>query len=247
MTRLEPEQAMRNFLRFHLTDHNVANRAGKQYVFDDWPRSNLDPSSFPRVVVTKIGESGPLIGIGDDDTWDDVTFQIDVLIHRKTGVIDISHVAESVGVISNDPTLSLDFLPSTVTSIEHDATGFGTVTLVVNDSDFTSPASLSAGTVEVSRSSGNLNFSSADLVSFAGETITSTYTESIEGEIAAKRISRDVIVAIRNNWRQDARLDELKIPEKIGGPTIAEFDRERGWHRAFVEYKFKRFNSGEEV
>ena len=244
MTRLEPEAALRNFLRYRLTDYNSGNRGGSQWVFDDWPRDDLSPESFPRVVVLKLGEGGRLIGLSDNDTFDELLFEIDVLVHRDLGVLTISHSNESLGVISNSPRLSFDYLAQSVSSIKHDGTAFSTLTPVVNDSDFSSP---SAGTVEWSRSTGNLNFSSSDLSSYAGETITASYSELLEGDQLAKRVGRDIVVAIRSYWRIDSLLDGLFYPEKISGPRVVEFGVPEGWHRVIVEYRFRRLNTGEEV
>eukprot|EP00916_Digyalum_oweni_P004723 GHVL01008363.1.p1 GENE.GHVL01008363.1~~GHVL01008363.1.p1 ORF type:complete len:238 (+),score=-3.50 GHVL01008363.1:94-807(+) len=236
-----------NFLRNNLTDYNSANRSGEEWIYDDWPKASLSEKSFPRVSVRKLTEDGRIIGLGDTDTWDGVSIQFDVLIHRKTGVVTVTHTDEAVGAIANSPRISFDYAAASVTNIKHGGSAFGTVTMVVNDNDFTTPASLSAGTVEWSLSSGNLNFSSSDLTSYSGAAITSTYAEKLEGERLAKRVGRDVVNAIQDYWRTDALFDNLHDPEKISGPSVIEFGIPEQWHRVMVEYGFKRYNTGREV
>lgn len=247
MVRIEPDTELRNFLRNNLTDYNSASRGSAQWIFDDRPRGDLTVSSYPRVVVQKVSANGKLIGCGDNDTWDDVFLQIDVLVHRNLGVLNVTQTDETIGTISNSPRLSFDYLATTVTNIKHNAVAFGTVTAVVNNSDFTAAASLTAGTVQWSRSTGQFNFSSADLTSYSGQSITSTYVENLEGERLAMRIGRDIVEAIRQNWRTDTLIGGLTQPEKIRDPELASFDSEEGNHRVIIEYKFKRFNTGEEV
>lgn len=243
MTRLEPETLLRNFLRGQLTDYNSSRVAGKEWIYDDWTRDDLKVGSFPRVAIRKIGESGGMIGCADDTTWDGVIFQIDVLIHRDLGVLSVTHTTEALGVISNSPRLSFDYPAGSVTNIKHTTTAFGTVTKRTNNSDFTTP---SAGTVEWSLSTGELNFATADLSTYTGQSITATYVELLEGERLAKRIGRDIVVAIRSQWRNDDLLSGLIIPEKVSGPSVVEFGKPEGWHRVMLEYKFNSFNTGEE-
>lgn len=243
MTNLEPKTLVRNFLRNKLTDHNT-NRTGDNWVYDDWPHDTLAPNSFPRVAVRAIGESGELIGLSDDDTWDEIIIQIDVLVHSMTDVISITHTDEAVGIILNTPRINLDYPAASVTNVKHNTTPFGTVNAAVNDSDFTSTGT---GVMEWSKSTSNLNFSTADLSSYTGQSITSTYVESLEGEQLAMRVGREVAVAIRSQWRSNAFLNDLKIPVKISGPRVIEFGKPEGWHRVMLEYRWKGHNSGEEV
>jgi len=247
MTALEPETIYRNFLRGQLTDYNSANRSGKEWVYDDWPRDDLIKASFPRVTVIKVEENGPMIGIQDDTTWDTILLQVDVLVHRDTGVVTIAHTGEAVGVILNTPRLSFDQLPQIVSDVLHDAVSFGTVTSVVNDDDFTSPGSLATDEVEWSISTGNLNFSTQDLSDHSGEAITVDYTEELEGEVLAKRVGRDVVISTRTQWRTDTLLNDMIIPTKVSGPRVVEFGKPEGWHRVMIEYQWKRFNTGEQL
>ena len=161
MANQEPERLLVNFLREQLTDLN-SSRSG-QWIFEDFPIVSLTNPSYPRVSVTKISESGATLGIFQDQALDSVVFQIDVFV-KKDIVYTLTVTSETVGTISAN--LSLDYVPTTVTSISHDGTPFGSVTFVNTDEDFGTP---SAGTVEVSRSSGNLNFAAADISSYAGE------------------------------------------------------------------------------
>lgn len=242
MTFMEPEVYVRNFLRGHLTDYNSANRGGKQWIFDGWPLDDLSPSSFPRVAVVPITQSGARQGIGDDQTLNSVSIQIDVIVHRDTANVTVTHTDEAVGTIGTG--LTLDRLPNAVTEIAHDTTAFGTLTLAVNESDFTSP---SVDEVEYSISTGKLNFNSTDLTSYSGEAITATYTEFLRGMELAKRIARDIGVALRSQWRNDTLLEPLFEPEEISGPAEQPYDQGRGWFRVTLEYRFKVYNAGEEV
>jgi len=52
---------------------------GSHWVFPDKPRDDLSMSSYPRIGVTTISESGGPNGVSEDDTFDNLTFQIDVL------------------------------------------------------------------------------------------------------------------------------------------------------------------------
>lgn len=244
MTFLEPETRVRNFLRGQLTDYNSSNRSGKQWIFDDWPLDELTPASFPRIAVTKVTETGERIGIGDDLTYDTVTLQIDVIVHRDTADVTITHTDESLGVISNSPRLTLNYLPSGLTDISHTVTSFGTFTSVVNESNFGTPG---VDEVEYCISTGSLNFNSADLTSYSGETITASYTEFLRGDGLAQRLARDVVIALRNQWRSDSLLEPLLEPRKIAGPDLVPYDRDRGWFRYTLQYSFKTYNAGEEV
>ena len=193
MANQEPERLLVNFLREQLTDLN-SSRSG-QWIFEDFPIVSLTNPSYPRVSVTKITESGASLGIFQDQALDSVVFQIDVFV-KKDIVYTLTVTSETVGTISAN--LSLDYVPTTVTSISHDGTPFGTVTFVNTDEDFGTPL---PNNVEVSRSSGNLNFSTADISSYAGETITATYDVSLSNDKAAKWIARDIVNTMRTEWR----------------------------------------------
>jgi len=79
----------------------------------------------------------------------------------------------SLGTISNDPRLTLteSQLTGYLPPIKHNNTYFPIINEVAADGNFTDPGSLSAGTVEWSLATSNLNFSSADLTSYSGQTI----------------------------------------------------------------------------
>jgi len=245
-SRLEPHYEYRNFLRNNLTDPNSGNRGGANWIYADWPSPKITSKNvYPRVIITKIHESGEIIGVGDNTTYDTVTLQVDVVSSKETGILSLTNTNESLGTISNSPRLSFADVPNTVTNIKHDGTGFGTVTVKNDDNSFTDPASLSAGTVEWSRSTGNLNFSSSDLTSYAGETITSTYVLKLDNEMCVKWVAREIIRKTRSNWRSDSTIGELIEPKKINGPILIPYNREQGLSRCTLEYQFKRFNTGE--
>lgn len=247
MTFMEPETELRNFFRNNLTDYNSSSRSGEQWIYDDEPRANLTKNSYPRISVKKITASQKLIGMADNTMRGTVSLQVDVLVHRENGVFSITETDEAVGTIANSPRINLNYLAYTVTNIKHNTTAYGTTTAVTNDNSFTTPASLAAGTVEWSRSSGNLNFSSSDLASHSGQSITSTYVRTLEGETLAMRLGRDAVKAIRSSWRTDALIGELIIPEILDDVRLLPFDEVRGAHHAIFEVQFVRYNMGEEV
>jgi hypothetical protein len=86
-----------------------------------------------------------------------------------------------LGEISNDPRLTAKFgndgtIPTTPAVLRESSYGsFSTldasVAGVADDDSFTDPSSLAAGTVEISNTTGNLNFSSSDLSSYSGQNI----------------------------------------------------------------------------
>ena len=93
-----------------------------------------------------------------------------------------------IGIISNDPRIkylkSDDSIPSGTIQILREST-FDSwsfldtdVTKVATDNDFTAPGSLGAGTVEISESTGNLNFSSSDLSTYSGRHIAIYWTDT---------------------------------------------------------------------
>lgn len=244
--RLEPHYELRNFLRNNLTDLNSANRGGANWIFADWPTAKVnDKNKFPRIIITKINESGEIIGLGETDTYDVITLQIDVVCNKEVGILTKTNTDESIGTISNSPRISFDDVPNSVTNIKHNTTSFGTVTAQNNDAAFTTPASLAAGTVEWSRSTGNMNFSSADLTSYSGETITSTNVLSMDSEMAVKWIARQIVREIRADWKTDTTIGSLLHPKKISGPLLVPYDRDPGLSRVIIEYQFNRFNTGE--
>ena len=252
--RLEPDEELRNFLRANLTDLNSANRGGEygtNWVFSGWPRPEITTkNTYPLVFIHALTESASIIGVGDNMTYGDVTFQIDVLVNREVGVLQVTHTDENLGDISNSPRLAFTDVPTTttgITNIKHDGTAFTTVTKKTNVAAFTTPASLAAGTVEWSFETGDLNFSSADLTSYSGQAITSTYYRVVEGEFAAMWIAREVVRKVRVNWRTDTTIGELIEPELISGPRIIPYDPSDGVIRCMLEYKFKRFNTGEQL
>lgn len=83
---------------------------------------------------------------------------------KEVSVVDPNTRIErivSLGTISNSPRLTVPNL-TTLSRIRIGTTTYATLVTVANDGLFTSPGSLPAGTVEVSSSTGNLNFSTLD-------------------------------------------------------------------------------------
>jgi|TARA_Y100000034_G_scaffold95237_1_gene115581 hypothetical protein len=243
--KIEPERILVNFLRAALTDVN-GSRSG-QWIYDDFPRiESLGDASFPRISVTKLTESGESMGIFDDTQYENITFQIDVWA-KKDHLHTVTVTDEALGTMSasaNSNRMVYNYVPTTVTNIKHDGTLYGTVTRQVTDDSFTTPGSLSVDEVEWSFSTGNLNFSATDVSGDDGEAITSTYTYVLEGEKCVKHISRELIKAIRNNWRTHASLKGLFYPLKISSNS-GGYMEEYGVYRWIIEYQFRAFNAGE--
>ena len=206
MTKIKigPDDILKNFLRNRLTDIN-GSRSG-QWIYTDFPRTRgLGDASFPRVGITVLSGPGEFIGMSDDDTKYNCTLQLDIVKKKDLG-FTITTTAEALGTMSstvNSDRFTYDFIPTAVTNIKHNGTSYGTVTLKNTDALFTAPGSLTAGIVEVSRSTGNLNFSSTDVSSHDGEAITSTYTKYLEGKPQVTYLGGEVLKAIKNNWKTD--------------------------------------------
>ena len=245
--KIQPDQILTNFLRANVTDVNSA-RVG-QWIFPDFPRiDDLGDTNFPRIAITILTESSEFLGMFDDNQWETISFQIDV-ITKKDLIFNFTVTDEALGTMVstvNSNRFTYDNVPSTITNISHNATPYGTVNFVTEDADFTAPGSLAADTVEVSRSTGNLNFSSVDVADDDGEAITSTYIVNLEGKKAVQQISRDVINKIRNNWRTDSTFDGLLYPNKISNAPQA-LDEDLGIYRQVLEYTMNGFNFGQDT
>jgi len=244
-TKIEPERIFTNFLRNTLTDIN-SYRSG-QWIYPDFPRvASLGDASYPRVGITMLTESSTSMGMFDDTQWETVNFQIDV-VTKKDLLFTPTFTDEALGTLGtggdNSNRFTYDEIPTTVTNVKHDGTAFGTVTRRNTDADFTSPA---AGTVEYSGSTGNLNFAAADLVSYTGEAITSTYVVSMEGKACAEHIAREIIRAIRTGWRTNTTFSGLHYPVKISN-TSMPLDEDLGIYRQMLEYQCNAFNLGEGI
>jgi hypothetical protein len=84
----------------------------------------------------------------------------------------------SAGAITNSPRVVVDLSTVGLTRVKLPSGAIVTPVQVANDGAFTAPASLTSGSVEVSLSTGNLNFSQADVTS--GGTV-STVLRLIQG------------------------------------------------------------------
>ncbi len=80
----EADRILVNFLRNQVTDINATRlAAGGQWIFPDFPRiGDLGDSSFPRMGVTILDESSDPMGIFDDNQWESLTFQIDIVTKK---------------------------------------------------------------------------------------------------------------------------------------------------------------------
>ena len=243
--KIEPQRILTNFLRSYLTDIN-ASRSGN-WIYPDFPRvESLGDNQFPRIGISLISESAEPMGIFDDNQNHTILLQIDV-VTKKDLVNTLTVTDEALGTMAstvNSDRFTFNSIPTTVTNIKHATTAYGTVTLQNTNADFTSPASLSADEVEYSFSTGDLNFSSADVSSHDGEAITSTYTVNFEGEKAVKYLARQIWIAIKNNWRTDSTMNGLRDPLLISNITVP-LDEELGIYRQTLELEFKMFNIGE--
>jgi len=247
MTKIKigPDEILTNFLRTKLTDIN-SSRSG-QWIYPDFPRvKSLGDTSFPRIGITILSEGSDSLGIFDDNQRHEITLQIDC-VTKKDLLFSRTITDEAVGTISstvNTNRLVLDFRPTTVTNVKHNGTGFGTVNIKATDTLFTTPASLTADIVEVSFSTGNLNFSSADVTSYDGEAITSTYVLALEGKKQVQYLAREVWKAIRNNWRTHSDFEGLHYPILISN-TSNPLDESLDIYRQTLEISFVMYNIGE--
>lgn len=65
------------------TNNIVVNHdTGTNWIYTDVPRDDLKKVSFPRLVITTINESGVLQGLNQNDTFDTVTLQIDIIAYK---------------------------------------------------------------------------------------------------------------------------------------------------------------------
>lgn len=244
----EPESIITSFLRNNLTDLNTS-RSG-QWVMPQFPETfPASLSKYPVISVHLLSESGEAMGLNDDDFWNNITLQIDVWCKRGQ-ILSKTVTDEAVGTISNSPRLSFDYVPNDATlpvsNIKHDSTGFGTLTKKAHDDDFTSPASLSAGIVEWSVATGNLNFSSADLTSYSGEAITATYTLKLSNASLARWHAREIISKMRGVWRTDLSTKGVVFRPVLISNSPVPFEEEMGMYRRMLEFKHTQLNAGEQ-
>ena len=249
-SKIEPATVVMNFLRARLTDVNATRAAlGTAWIYDDWPRvEDLGANSFPRISVTQLDENSVYLGINDDNQFETVMLQIDVWA-KKDQLHTLTKTDEALGTMSstaNSNRMTFTYVPTSVTNIKHNAVAFGTITRKATNALFTAPGSLAAGTVEYSASTGDLNFSSADVASYDGQAITSTYTVALEGEKLVRYLAREIIKNIRVYWRTDSTMNGLFYPIKVSS-HILPFDEEIGMFRATIEYECRAFNLGEDL
>lgn len=243
---ITPNTIFRNFLRGLLVDISTTRSASTEWIYDDWPReTDLGDSSFPRISVLILDGNAQPLGMFDDAILDTFTIQIDCW-SKKDLMTTRTKTDEALGTMVstvNTNRFTSEFVPTSVTNVQHDTTNYGTVTLVDSDADFTTPASLSANTVEISKETGNFNFSATDVSNHDSEAITTTYDKDMEGEEVAKYLGFEVNKAVRTNWRTAATFKGLFYPVRIGGPRPIPFDEDLGIYRYNVEYRVQQFNT----
>ena len=234
-------------MRKNLTDPN-SGRSG-YWIFDDYPLSEpLGEDEFPRISITSINESSNPMGIFDDTQYADVTFQIDI-ISRNDQVFTVTTTDEAIGTVSstiNSNRLTFTTSPYTVTNIKHNTTSFGTVTSKKTNSDFTSPASLTGNIIEWSKSTGDLNMSSADVSSYNTQSLTSTSVIKLSNLFLCSYLAREIYKLIKNNWRTDTSLNGLFNPLLINSSPFP-FDEDLSVFRHVMEYNFKIINPHEGI
>ena len=247
--KIEPARIITNFLRSTLTDINSNRGASDNWIYDDFPLvRSLGDASFPRVGITLITENSEALGMYDDNQWETLNFQIDVVTKRGL-IFNHTTTDEALGTIasnSNSNRMVFDEVPNTITNIKHDGTAFGTITKKDTDDDFTTPGSLAAGTVEWSASTGNLNFSAADITSYNGQAITSTSVVVFSNTKCCQYIARDIVKQFRNNWRSNTNFKGLTYPKKISN-NPQPLDEDLGIFRQTLEYQCNGINMGEGI
>lgn len=243
--RIEPDRVLVNFLRANISDPN-SSRSG-QWIFPDFPRvKDLGNASFPRVGITILSESDEFLGVFDDDRLDTINMQIDV-VAKKSENYSVTTTDEALGTVSstvNSNRLQFTDVPNTVTNIKHAGSAYANVVQKDTINDFTTPASIGAGTVEWAFSTGDLNFDSTDVTNHNGEAITSTSVTFLEGKKLCQYLGRKIVTTIKNSWRSGSQINGLLYPVKISNNPIP-FDEELGIFRQTLEYQFKIYNAGE--
>lgn len=245
LAKIEPNAIVVNFLRQNLTDIN-GSRSGN-WIYGDPPRTrDLGDASYPRVGVIMLNDSAESLGIYENDKRHIVTMQIDC-VTKKDLMLSLAVTNEAIGTVAasvNTDRLTYDYVPTSITSLNHDGTPYGTVNFVNTNSNFTTPGSLAADTIEVSRSTGDLNFNSTDAAGDVGEAITSTYARAMEGEDAVKYLARQIWLLIKNNWRTNSDLNGLFYPELISFNRVP-LEEDFGIYRYTLEIQWNIYNVGE--
>jgi hypothetical protein len=249
MTRakIEADRILVNFLKSNLTDPNSSRSS--EWIYPDFPRvKDLGDASFPRIGVTILTEASDPLGQYDDDQYETITFQIDI-VAKKGQTYSVTTTDESMGTVSstiNSNRLTYNYVPNTITNIKHAGSAYSTLVERSTVANFTTPANVGSGTVEWAFSTGDLNFDSTDVSSHNGQAITSTYIRFLEGKKLCQWISREIIKNIKNNWRTDSTINGLLYPLKISNNPVP-FDEDFGIFRQMIEYRFRAYNLGEGI
>lgn len=61
---------------------SVDTDTGSNWVYTDFPRDDLKKASYPRIGITVINESGEQQGIGATGTYDNISFQLDIVAYK---------------------------------------------------------------------------------------------------------------------------------------------------------------------
>jgi hypothetical protein len=241
-TKIKIDRILTNYLRANITDPN-SSRSGN-WIYPDFPRvQSLGDTSFPRVGITILSDSGDEMGINDETTWHTISIQMDVVTKKDLGMT-ITVTDEAMGTVSsgmNSDRLTYDYVPTSVTNIKHDGTGYGTVTNKGTNSLFTTPSGMAGDVIEWSTSTGDLNLNATDVTADDGEAITSTYTVYLEGKKLVEHVALDIIKYIRSNWRGMVGVQHLQLINHFAVPI----DEEYGLFRQTIEYQVRMINVGE--
>jgi len=241
-TKIKVDRILTNYLRANLTDPN-GSRSGN-WIFPDFPRvQSLGDTSFPRVGITILSDSGEEMGINDITTWHSLSIQIDVVTKKDLGMT-LTVTDEAMGTVAsgmNSDRLTYDYIPTSVTNIKHAGTGYGTVTNKATNTLFSTPSGMAGDVIEWSTSTGDLNLNSTDVTGDDGEAITSTYTVYLEGKKLVEHVALDIAKYFRSNWRSMVGIQRMQL---INNYTIP-IDEEYGIFRQTLEYQVKMINVGE--
>lgn len=77
----------------------IVYKSGTGWIYPDKPRDDLVESSYPRISVLKINHSSNPQGVSEDDSIDNVSFQIDILSYKDVFITYDSEPFEGQDVV----------------------------------------------------------------------------------------------------------------------------------------------------
>lgn len=167
--------------------------SGSYYIYTSTPYTSPTPSHYLATVRATPG-NGDVVSNdrSSSEIWGGLVTSLSIS-GSSGGLMDLGvtiagaryNRTNIVGEISNDPRLNYKLgkdgtVPSGASAYRETSYGNftvldATIANVGTDANFTDPDSLGAGSVEISNSTGNLNFSSADITSYSGQNISVYY------------------------------------------------------------------------